>query len=75
MRARLPAAYPQFFSRADGCHLWDADGREYIDFMCAYGPMLLGYNDADVNRAADEQRAAGRHASTAPARAWSNWRN
>ena len=57
--ARLPAAYPQYFSRADGCHLWDAEGREYVDFMCAYGPMLLGYNDADVNRAADEQRAQG----------------
>jgi len=35
------------------------DGHEYIDFMCAYGPMVLGYNDADVNRAADGQRAQG----------------
>jgi len=57
--ARIPAPYPQYFARADGCRLWDVDGREYIDFMCAYGPMLLGYNDADVNRAADEQRAQG----------------
>ena len=57
--ARIPAAYPQYFARAEGCHLWDVDGREYVDFMCAYGPMLLGYNDADVNRAADEQRAQG----------------
>jgi glutamate-1-semialdehyde 2,1-aminomutase len=57
--ARLPAAYPQYFSRAQGCHLWDVEGREYIDFMCAYGPMILGYNDADVNRAADAQRAEG----------------
>ncbi len=57
--ARLPAAYPQFFARADGCRLWDVDGNEYLDFMCAYGPMVLGYNDADVNRAADEQRAQG----------------
>lgn len=56
---RLPAAYPQYFSRAHGCHLWDIEGREYIDFMCAYGPMILGYNDADVNRAADAQRAEG----------------
>jgi glutamate-1-semialdehyde 2,1-aminomutase len=57
--ARIPAAYPQYFARAEGCHLWDVDGRKYVDFMCAYGPMLLGYNDADVNRAADEQRAQG----------------
>lgn len=57
--ARLPAAYPQYFARADGCRLWDVDGHEYIDFMCAYGPMVLGYNDADVNQAADEQRKQG----------------
>ncbi len=57
--ARLPAAYPQYFARAAGCHLWDVEGREYIDFMCAWGPMILGYNDPDINRAADAQRAEG----------------
>lgn len=57
--ARLPAAYPQYFSRAAGCHLWDVEGREYIDYMCAWGPMILGYNDPDVNAAADAQRAQG----------------
>ncbi len=57
--ARLPAAYPQYFSRAEGCRIWDADGRVYIDFMCAWGPMILGYNDADVERAADAQRRLG----------------
>src|SRR5258705_10650440 len=57
--ARLPAAYPQFFSRGEGCRLWDADGREYIDFMCAWGPMVLGYGDADVETAADAQRRRG----------------
>ena len=55
--ARLPAAYPQFFARGEGCRLWDVDGREYIDFMCAWGPMVLGYRDADVEAAADAQRA------------------
>ena len=71
---RLPAAYPQFFARADGCRLWDVDGHEYIDFMCAYGPMVLGYNDADVNR---PPTSSGRRAtcSTAPAHGWSNSRN
>ncbi|MET1025726.1 MAG: aminotransferase class III-fold pyridoxal phosphate-dependent enzyme [Dongiaceae bacterium] len=57
--ARLPASYPQFFARADGCHLWDVEGREYIDYMCSWGPMILGYNDPDVNAAADKQRAFG----------------
>jgi len=57
--ARLPAVYPQYFSRAQGCRLWDADGREYIDFMCAWGPMVLGYNDPDVEAAAATQRRLG----------------
>ncbi|MEM1148549.1 MAG: glutamate-1-semialdehyde 2,1-aminomutase, partial [Pseudomonadota bacterium] len=34
----LPASYPQFFSKAEGAYLWDADGNKYLDFMCAYGP-------------------------------------
>ncbi len=49
--ARLPDAYPQFFSHGKGSHLWDVDGNEYIDFMCAYGPMILGYDDPDVEGA------------------------
>ncbi len=57
--ARLPAGYPQYFARAKGCRLWDVNGREYIDFMCAYGPMILGYGDADVERAAERQRNEG----------------
>ena len=57
--ARIPADYPQFFSRGEGCRLWDADGREYIDFMCAWGPMVLGYGDADVEAAAAAQRQLG----------------
>lgn len=57
--ARIPAAYPQYFARAQGCRLWDVDGREYIDFMCSYGPMILGYGDIDVERAAARQRTEG----------------
>ncbi len=57
--ARLPAGYPQYFSRADGCRTWDVNGRGYIDFMCAWGPMILGYNDPDVEAAAARQRTLG----------------
>ena len=57
--ARLPAGYPQYFARAEGCRTWDADGREYIDFMCGWGPIILGYGDPDVEAAADAQRAMG----------------
>ena len=41
--ALLPAEFPQFFARGAGSRLWDADGNEYIDYMCAYGPNLFGY--------------------------------
>lgn len=57
--ARIAADYPQYFAKAQGCRLWDVDGREYIDFMCSYGPMILGYGDPDVERAAARQRAEG----------------
>jgi len=54
--ARLPECYPQFFARARGCRLWDVDDHEYVDLMCSYGPMILGYGDEDVERAAARQR-------------------
>ncbi len=55
----LPASYPQFFSRAEGAYIWDADGNRYLDYMCAYGPNLLGYGHAEVNAAAAAQMARG----------------
>lgn len=53
-RAIAPG-YPQFFSRADGCRVWDADGNEYIDFMCAWGPNVLGYRHPTVEAAVMKQ--------------------
>lgn len=47
----LPQSFPQFFERAQGTYLWDADGNRYLDFMCAYGPNLLGYGDTRVKHA------------------------
>lgn len=55
----LPALYPQFFSKAEGAYIWDADGNRYLDFMCAYGPSLLGYRDERVEAAARAQTALG----------------
>jgi len=55
----LPPDFPQFFLRAQGTRLWDVDGNEYIDYMCAYGPNLLGYGHASVESAANGQRALG----------------
>lgn len=55
----LPDAYPQFMSRAEGAYVWDVDGNRYLDFMCAYGPNLLGYREPTVEAAIAAQRAVG----------------
>jgi glutamate-1-semialdehyde 2,1-aminomutase len=55
----LPDDYPQFFSRGEGARLWDADGRELLDFMCAYGPNLFGYGHPEINAAYLRQLAIG----------------
>lgn len=47
----LPDGYPQFFERAKGATLWDADGNAYLDYMCAYGPNLFGYGTAAIDDA------------------------
>lgn len=53
------SAYPQFSEKAKGPYFWDIDGNRYIDYMCAYGPNILGYNDPDVDEAAAKQRKKG----------------
>ena len=55
----LPDGHPQFFARAAGAKLWDADGNEYLDYLCAYGPNLLGYGHPAIEAAAAEQQRLG----------------
>lgn len=58
-------AYPKYCDHADGAYFWDVDGNRFIDYMCAYGPNVLGYNDPDVDEAAARQREKG-DCTTAP---------
>jgi glutamate-1-semialdehyde 2,1-aminomutase len=52
----VPAtSYPFYTARSDGARFWDVDGNEFIDYMCAYGPMILGYNHPKVDQAAANQ--------------------
>lgn len=55
----LPDGFPQFFERAKGAYLWDVDGRRYLDFMCAFGPNLLGYGHETVDGAYIRQLGSG----------------
>src|SRR5262245_19867687 len=42
---------PMLFDRAAGCHVWDLDGREYLDLCCSHGATLLGPGDPRVREA------------------------
>jgi glutamate-1-semialdehyde 2,1-aminomutase len=55
----LPEGYPQFFERAESCRLIDADGRQFIDMMCSWGPIVLGHHHPAVDAAAAAQAARG----------------
>jgi glutamate-1-semialdehyde 2,1-aminomutase len=42
---------PPLIARAHGSHISDVDGREYIDYLCAYGPVLLGHSHPAITAA------------------------
>jgi glutamate-1-semialdehyde 2,1-aminomutase len=44
-----------FVAHALGCTLTDEDGRDFVDFRLGYGPIILGYRDARVDKAVIEQ--------------------
>lgn len=48
-------AFPFYAERAKGTYFWDVDGNRFIDYMCAYGPNILGYCDEEVDEAARKQ--------------------
>jgi glutamate-1-semialdehyde aminotransferase len=51
----IEGEYPIFFDQGKGCRLWDVDGNEYIDFLCGYGPIILGYREEEVDEAVIRQ--------------------
>ncbi len=59
--------WPRFSEKAQGTYFWDVDGNKYIDYMCAYGPNILGYCDEDVDAAAIEQIKLG-NCTTSPSK-------
>jgi glutamate-1-semialdehyde 2,1-aminomutase len=51
---RAVGGVPRFFERAAGAHLWDAEGRRYIDYVGSWGPMLAGHTHPAVVEAVQE---------------------
>ena len=50
---------PLFIERGDKAHLWDADGNEFIDFCCSWGPLILGHNNPEIREAVQAQLGKG----------------
>jgi|TARA_B110000263_G_scaffold246682_1_gene258137 glutamate-1-semialdehyde 2,1-aminomutase len=50
---------PLFFNRAKGSHIWDEDGNELIDYVCSWGPMILGHAHPAVLAAVQEAAVNG----------------
>ena len=42
---------PPFIERSDGPYLYDADGKQYIDYVLSWGPMVMGHNHPDIKQA------------------------
>ena len=57
--ATLPMASPYYAVSGEGSRYRDADGNEYIDYLCGYGPLVLGFKHPEVEAAAEAQRQKG----------------
>lgn len=55
----VPGEYPIYIDRGYGGHIIDVDGNDYIDMLCAYGPIILGYEEPEINQAAIDQMKRG----------------
>ncbi|MEW6532084.1 MAG: aminotransferase class III-fold pyridoxal phosphate-dependent enzyme [Thermodesulfobacteriota bacterium] len=51
----IQGEYPIFLETGKGCRLTDVDGNEFVDFMCGYGPIILGYREEEVDDAVYRQ--------------------
>ena len=52
---RAISPYPFFVSTASGPRLYDEEGRSYVDYCLAYGPMILGHGHPAIKQAVRER--------------------
>lgn len=55
----VEGTYPYFIERGKGAYVWDKSDKQYIDYPCGLGSILLGYNDDYVNNAIIDQLRKG----------------
>jgi glutamate-1-semialdehyde 2,1-aminomutase len=56
---RAVGGSPFFVASAEGAYLIDVDGRRYIDYVCSWGPLILGHAPAVVREAIEAAAARG----------------
>jgi glutamate-1-semialdehyde aminotransferase len=47
----VPGEYPIFFESAEGGRIRDVDGNDYLDMLCAYGPIIIGHREREIDDA------------------------
>ena len=45
---------PRFIQKAEGSSIYDVEGRRYIDYVCSWGPMILGHNHPVIREAVEK---------------------
>src|SRR5436190_16632516 len=50
---------PPFIARGDGARIWDVEGKEYIDYVGSWGPLIFGHRPPEVLRALEEVLSIG----------------
>jgi glutamate-1-semialdehyde 2,1-aminomutase len=58
-RIQYPEGAPMFLTHGSGGRVWDVDGNSYVDMVCGLLPVVLGYQDPDVDEAIREQLTNG----------------
>ena len=55
----VPGRFPYYFTEGEGCRITDADGHSYIDYLCGFGSMILGFGNPVVDNPAIAQLRRG----------------
>lgn len=50
---------PLFIEKADGAYIYDVDQNKYIDYVCSWGPMILGHNNKKIHDAVVSESSKG----------------
>src|ERR687891_2757111 len=56
---RAVGGQPFFVNKANGARLWDVDGNEYIDYVCTWGPAILGHAHPKIIKAVQQAAEHG----------------